>query len=195
MEFSQKLGISCQSRCDCQFIMPFFIATLCTVAKLGDSMSRGYISLTLLKRIEMLQNNAVKLITFSNYRAHASPLYKYLSILKFSDIVRRQNVLLLHNIYNSIIPPDILDTFNIDFSHFYNTRSSSRGLINSVTKNSTTYGIANLRNQCIASWNKCQILIPKTQFFEMTGPRLKEVLTSGLISNYQALTLFCLVFL
>ena len=142
------------------------------------------VSETLLKRIKVLQNIALRLITFSNYRDHASPLYSYLSVIKFRDIVQRQNVLFLHDVYNGIIPSDVVNTLNIDFSHFYNTRASSRGQINSVYRNTSTYGDANWRIQSIASWNKCQKLIPETQFFEMTGPKLKEALTSAFIRNY-----------
>jgi len=142
------------------------------------------VSTTLLKRIITLQNHAVRLLTFSNFRAHVSPLYKYLNLLKFTDIVQRQNVLFLHDIYNGKIPPDVIDTFKIDFSHFHNTRASARGQINSVHKDTTTYGTASIRNQSIDSWNKCQMLFPKKQFFEMSESNIKEVLTSEVIKSY-----------
>ena len=124
------------------------------------------VSETLLTRIKVLQNCALRLMTFSNYKDHASPLYSYFGMLKFRDIVERQNVLFLHDVYNNNIPRDVVETLNIDFSHFYNTRSSSRGLINKAQRNTTTYGDASWRTQSIASWNKCQMLIPETLFFD-----------------------------
>jgi len=42
--------------------------------------------------------------------------------------------------YNDILPSAVIDAFKIDFSHPYNTRTSVKGLINSVALNSTTYG-------------------------------------------------------
>jgi len=114
------------------------------------------INLASLDRIRVLQNTAVRLITFSSHRAHDSPLYRFLNVLKFSDAILRQNVLFIHDLYHGTLPPAITDAFNIDFHHSYNTRANTHGLINSVLANTTTYGTGSPKHQAILSWNKCQ---------------------------------------
>ena len=68
----------------------------------------------------------------SNFRAHSSPIYRYFNMLKFSDIVKLQNVLFLHDIYKGAIPSAVVNTSDIDFPHPEITRSSTIGQINSV---------------------------------------------------------------
>ena len=50
---------------------------------------------TNIKSLIILQKRAVRIITFSDYRAHASPLFKTLNLLKFPDIVKLQYILAL----------------------------------------------------------------------------------------------------
>ena len=56
------------------------------------------------KKIETLQNNALRLITFSEFNAHVSPLYKSLKILKLKDQITLQNCLLVFDQLNKNIP-------------------------------------------------------------------------------------------
>ena len=142
------------------------------------------VSVTLLKRIKTLQNSALKLMSFSNFRAHSSPIYRYFNTLKFSDIVKLQNVLFLHDIYKGAIPSAVVDTFDIDFTHARKTRSSVIGQINSVSQDTTTYGTASWKVQGITSWNKCQYQSPEPLFFDLSRDELKESLTKTFISKY-----------
>jgi len=52
----------------------------------------GGASATALHKLEVLQNRAVRIITLSPFRSSASPLYKQLLLLKFSDIRKLQIV-------------------------------------------------------------------------------------------------------
>ena len=58
-----------------------------------------------------LQKKAVRLISFSDFQAHASPIFKSLNILKLPDIVKANNVLFTHNTINNKSP----NTFNNSF--------------------------------------------------------------------------------
>ena len=142
------------------------------------------VSLAEMDRIRRLQNIALRLVTFSHYRAHASQLYSFVNVLKFCDVIDRQNVLFLHDIYNSILPPAVIETFNVDFLHAYNTRANTYGLINSELKNTTTYGTGSLKHQSILSWNKCQKLKPESKFYDLSRSELEKLLTTTLTSVY-----------
>ena len=142
----------------------------------------GNISFNLLDPIRVLQNTALKQITFSHARTHNSPLYKFLNVLKFSDIVAIKNMLLVYDIYNGTLPSAVIDTFNIDFSHPYSTLAC--GLINSILKSTTTYGTGSLKSQAIESWNNCQRANPEAKFFDMSRSELKKLLSSHFLENY-----------
>ena len=83
-------------------------------------------------------------MTFSDFRAQESSLYRYFKMLKFLDIAKMGNVLFLHDIYKGTILPAVTDTFDINISRARNTCSSTLGHINSVYKGTTTYGIGSL---------------------------------------------------
>ena len=127
---------------------------------------------------------SLRLITYSHHRAHASPLNNDLNVLKFSDIIEKQNVLFLHDIYNNTLPSAVTSTFNVDFSHSYSTRANTHGLINSQIKNTTSYGIGSLKHQSILSWNKCQKLLPESKFCDLSRSDLDKLLTTTLSKIY-----------
>ena len=142
------------------------------------------VSSTLLKRITTLQDTALRLMSFSNFRAHASPLYSYFDMLKFSKIVKLQNVLFLHDIFKGVTPSAVIDTFDIDFTHAHKTHSCTLGQINTVVRDTVTYGTGSWKLQGIASWNKCQLLAPEPLFFDLSREKLKESLSKFFISKY-----------
>ena len=112
------------------------------------------------------------------------PLYRDLKLLKFSDLVHLQNVLFVHSVYHRNLPSALLKTFNIDFTHAYPTRACTRGLINSYSKNTTSFGINSIKNQCILSWNHCHNLLPGVRFVNLTASRLKSALKTRFNVSY-----------
>ena len=74
----------------------------------------------------ILQKKALRIIKFSEYREHTSPLYVKLNILKFSDLVYFHNALFMHDYHSGNLP----SSFNLFFTkvnqkHSYNTRLAS----------------------------------------------------------------------
>ena len=49
-----------------------------------------------LQPLIILQKKAIRIITFSDFRAHTSPIFKQLSLLKLCDVVELQTALFLH---------------------------------------------------------------------------------------------------
>ena len=54
--------------------------------------------------IIVLQKKAVRLITFSNYNAHTSPIFKHLYIMKFRDIIYYLNCVFMFKFYHNLLP-------------------------------------------------------------------------------------------
>ena len=65
-----------------------------------------------------LHNIAMRIISF--YGA-CKPIVPLCECFKFGV----QNVLFLHDIYNSTLPSKVIFTFNVDFSHVYNTSANA----------------------------------------------------------------------
>ncbi|XP_057308206.1 uncharacterized protein LOC130646085 [Hydractinia symbiolongicarpus] len=72
-------------------------------------------------RIAVLQNFAIRLMTFESRRASSSIIYGNLEILKFNDIVQCQNILFLHKLFHDKMPATIQNTFAVDFNHAQST--------------------------------------------------------------------------
>ena len=138
----------------------------------------------LISRITNLQNRAVRIMSFADYHAPVNPLYRDLKLIKFKDLVHLKNVLLVHSVFHQSLPKALLKTFNIGFSHAYRTRACTRGLINSYSKNTTSFGINSVKNQCILSWNHSHKLLPGIRFIDLTAAKLKSDLKSRFIVTY-----------
>jgi hypothetical protein len=71
-----------------------------------------------LKSLVLLQKRVVRIITFSRYDEHTSPLFKNLGLLKLFDIIKMSNLLFMHDFYTNRLPT----IFNIfSFSLVINT--------------------------------------------------------------------------
>ena len=57
-----------------------------------------------------LQKKAIRLISFAHFQAHSSPLFKNLSILKLTDLIKQSNILFTHNTINHR-SPSIFDKY------------------------------------------------------------------------------------
>ena len=59
----------------------------------------------------VLQKNAVRIINFSDFKAHSEPLFKKLEILKFKDNIILQNCLFVYDYLKENLPNSFTDTF------------------------------------------------------------------------------------
>ena len=64
------------------------------------------------KKIFKLQKNALRIITFSDFRASTNPLFKKLGILKISDNITLQNCLFVHDALNNKLPSNFKNFLN-----------------------------------------------------------------------------------
>ena len=100
-----------------------------------------------------LQKRAIRVITFSNFQAHTTPLFKNLGILKLLDIVNLYTALLLHQFHNGILPNQFNDFFVLVRNHHhYNTRLASKTSFTLPTPR-TNYGLFNVRFCGPKLWN------------------------------------------
>ena len=108
---------------------------------------------TTLKPLIILQKKVIRIINFSNYNAHTSPLFKYLNILKLLDVVNYLTCNFLFK-FNSKMLPSVFDNFfePISSRHKYNTRLATRSSY-CIPSIRTNYGKFSIRYQGAIIWN------------------------------------------
>ena len=113
------------------------------------------------KKVVKLQNRALHIITFSDFRADSNPLYADLNILKLADHITLQNCLFVHDALNRISPICFHEYFSLTKTiHSLNTKKSDLGCIFVTSSGTVTYGLNYITSKCIFSLNltaKCTI--------------------------------------
>ena len=104
-------------------------------------------------RLITLQNNAMRIITFSPFRTSSKPLFNNMKILNFRNQVDLQNCLLVHSQLTSTIPVALVNLFVQKIKlHNYSTRNPL-SLVQPYAR-TTRFGLNSITSQCIYSWNK-----------------------------------------
>ena len=154
--------------------------------------------LSITEKNSILQKNAVRIMTFSDFKAHSEPLFKQLAILKFKDNVILQNCLFVYDFLKGNLPSSFDFTFNrVEESHSIATRRADTGMLSIPSFNSTTYGLKSIYNNCIKSWNMLTTKINllekeknKTKYIEIdllkitSKNKLKHLITEHFLSSY-----------
>ena len=108
---------------------------------------------TTLQPLFILQKKALRIITFSSYNEHSSPLFKDLNVVKLFDIITFQLAVFMYKFHNNLLPPVFDPYFNsVRMIRNYNTILSSK-MSYAIQKVRTNYGIFNIRFQGSKVWN------------------------------------------
>ena len=75
----------------------------------GQSFTETYIN-----KIQTLQNNALRLISFAqDFRDHVSPIYTNCNLLKIKDLIILKNIIFIHDFLNNKLPVSFDGYFSI----------------------------------------------------------------------------------
>ena len=151
-------------------------------------------------KISKLQKRAMRIITFSEFKAHTEPLFKQLEILKFCDSISLSNCLFVYDFLNCNLPKSYVDTFTRieDTNANCSTRQASTGMLHIPRYKGTTFGLKCIYKNCIDSWNdytseinevnKQKIVnkfkAPDTDLLKLSRTKLKDTLTEHILSKY-----------
>ena len=108
---------------------------------------------TTLQPLFVLQKKAMRLITFSKFDEHSSPLFKCLNILKLKDLVTLHVATFMFKFHNQLLP-QVYSSIFIPTSkiHNHNTRSQvNRSYF--IPRARTNYGKFNIRFKGPQIWN------------------------------------------
>ena len=108
--------------------------------------------LSVTDKVSTLQKNAMRIMTFSEFRAHSEPLFKDLEILKFVDNLTLNNCIFVHDYLRGQLPQSYVKTFTrIDNTHSTDTRQACTGMLINPPCNSVNFGIKSIYKKCIYS--------------------------------------------
>ena len=108
---------------------------------------------TTLQPLYVLQKKAMRIMTFSKFDEHSSPLFKSLNIIKLFDLVTLYISVFMYKFHNGLLPSAFDSFFTpITSIHSYNTRSSANHSYY-LPRARTNYGLFNIRFQGPKVWN------------------------------------------
>ena len=133
-----------------------------------------------IKRIQKLQNKALRIINFSKYSDPSTPLYFKSKILKLKDQVSLENILLVQKDIQGDLPTQLLNSFS--------TKPVIPGSLQVSMElpkvRTQAYGINSIIYRSAATWNTLTCQIPDLKFHELSKYTCKKKITNHLLSMY-----------
>ena len=138
------------------------------------------------KRIEILQNNALRLITFAvSFRDHITPTYKELKILKIKDHVTMEQLLLVHDFLNNKLPSSFDGSFILARDQYdLGTRAALLDKLFLPITDTVRYGTNSIKIQAIKSWNELIDSHPTHEIVSLSRNKFKRLVMKHFIENY-----------
>ena len=137
------------------------------------------------RRIIKIQDKAIRIINFADFRAPTSELYKKSRILKFRDNVILSNYLYVHNTFTRRIPTILQNKFTyLHTNHNHLTRNSKLQCVKLPISRTIEYGIHSINGQSARNWNTLQINLFKESSTNITRNRCKTKLKAYFLDSY-----------
>ena len=131
-----------------------------------------------LSKLRVLQNRAVRFITFSSFRTPAAPLYSSLKILPLNEMLFLQKSVFMHSIhYNSL--PLVLQSYCEQPEHRYSTRYKTSGNY-VLPKSITNRGQRSIKYTGPKAWAEVPILLKDIAFRKPFSKKLKEFILDSI---------------
>ena len=132
-------------------------------------------------KLQSLQTQAIRKITFTSVDTDTNLLYKNNNILKLSDYIKLQNCIFLYKFSNELLPSNFINYFSSKHSHA--TCGAQENLFNKPIVSTNKFGILSIKYQTILNWNHLQSTL-NIDLSKLTLPKLKRFLIKHFSSSY-----------
>ena len=136
-----------------------------------------------IKKLQSLQNKALRIMNFSPRRTSALPIYKKMKILKLSDNIALQNFMYAHDSINGNLPNSLCGKLSF-VGTVHNTRSESFFQLDRIRTRTITYGSNSIQSKSIDVWNFINKLNHREKLHEKSRMVSKEFVKEFLIDRY-----------
>ena len=108
-----------------------------------------------IEKIVILQKKCIRILTFSAFNSHTSDLFKELKILKVKDIIKMNQLKIVFDFTNNVLPSDLMPLFTYarDVHPNHELNSSDNNLLYIPEVQTSTYGIKSIKYHCAKLWN------------------------------------------
>ena len=152
----------------------------------------GITARTTLRKLETLQNSAIRIITRKDPPSnceyivnHVIPHFKSLKVLKLRDCITLKNTLLAFDFVNSNLPNIFIHFLTLQTSRSsINTRNSSKGSLFLNHVNSNKYGKNSVKHMAMLAWNDLLTKYPKMNLKNMSRNGVKQIIKNSVLSSY-----------
>ena len=135
---------------------------------------------TRVQPLYIIQKRAIRICNHLEYRSHTKPAFLKLNTLTIADLVKFKSMLLMYNIYNNLMPSNILSYFcMVHMSHDHDTRQAGH-FKNMYCR--TTLKSMGLSIRGPVMWNKLHSDLKNSTTVNMFKKRYKTFL----VSEYEA---------
>ena len=131
------------------------------------------------KKLQVLQNKAIRIMHFQPARTSATPLLKISNITKVNDIVDLQNFIFIYDNLKGLLPKALISNLQHD------TRLLSYHQLSRPRTNTVTYGSKGIKNSAIDIWNSINHSHhTEIKFLDKSRNICKSFVTRLLLSKY-----------
>ena len=139
---------------------------------------------TILRKLEPLQNKALRIINFKNNECNVNEFYKTNKILKIAGYIKLLNCLFVRDVMAQSTTPPFQEFFiQMRNTHQHNTRHATQKTVTLNQYNSALYGIHSINHQSALIWNRINNEAP-SDLLQKCRSEIREYITNKLISNY-----------
>ena len=107
-----------------------------------------------IKTLEILQKKCLRILTFSDFNSHTNILFIKFKLLKIREIIKAQQLKLMFEFYNKLLPTDLLNLFRFNTDvHNYLTISASKPLLHIPRIYTVSFGNKSIKYHGPILWN------------------------------------------
>ena len=138
----------------------------------------------IVNRLQIIQNKAIRYMTFKSRRTPAIPLFKESGILNLKDYITQQNCLFAHDSINRNLPTPLLDD-RITFVHTSgNTRDERLNQLVNFRTNTILYGTRSIKSRAVRAWNEINVDLHTMKLQYCSRSICKDRVYKYLINKY-----------
>ena len=148
----------------------------------------GLLDNSALSKVESAQKSALRIISFSDFKAHTAPICQELTLPRLKEFIKLQNILLIHDFRNKNLPESFNDYFDKEIMSWAETRAESHALtkIATATKyNKIKYGSKSITHTSLNIWNQfAKHVFPNVDLTALSWKKLKDIVTDYFLKMY-----------
>ena len=138
----------------------------------------------IVSRLQIIQNKAIRYMTFKPRRTSATPLFKKAGILNLKDNIFQYNCLFAHDCLNGNLPTPLLDD-RITFVHTTgNTRAERLNQLENFRTKTILYGTNSIKSRAVQAWNEINVDLYQLKLQDQSKSVCKSKVFQYLLDKY-----------